>query len=157
GARPPGCAGGGDRGRLPRGQRAERGLPRRSARVRGETQAGVEGSVTRATGVLLAALAILGCRREQEPPHADPQPKAAASAPPATRDISPHLAALAGDDRIVADDAEQALVDLGPGVVPWLLAAFPNQPPAARVGIVRVLAELRTDDAVVALMQSAAR
>jgi HEAT repeat protein len=113
--------------------------------------------VTRATGVLLAALAILGCRHEQEPPHADTQPKAAASAPPVTRDISPHLAALAGDDRIVAHDAEQALVELGPGVVPSLLVAFPNQPPAARVGIVRVLAELRTDEAVAALLQSAAR
>jgi len=114
--------------------------------------------VTRATGVLLAALAILGCRREQEPPpHADTQPKAAAPAQPVTRDISPHLAALAGDDRIVAHDAEGALVELGPGVVPALLAAFPNQPPAARVGIVRVLAELRTGEAVAALMQSAAQ
>src|SRR5262249_43280231 len=85
------------------------------------------------------------------------QPKAAAPVQPFTRDISPHLAALAGDDRIVAHDAEEALVDLGPGVVPALLAAFPNQPPATRVGIVRVLAELRTDEAVAALMHSAAQ
>src|SRR5262249_59969920 len=85
------------------------------------------------------------------------QPKAAAPVQPFTRDISPHLAALAGDDRIVAHDAEEALVDLGPGVVPALLAAFPTQPPATRVGIVRVLAELRTDEAVAALMQSAAQ
>lgn len=111
--------------------------------------------MTRATGALLAALAILGCRREQEPPpHTDTQPKAAAPAP-FTRDIGPHLAALAGDDRIVAHDAEEALVELGPGIVPALLVAFPNQPPAARVRIVRVLAELRTDEAVAAVVQSA--
>jgi HEAT repeat protein len=112
--------------------------------------------MTRAAGMLLAALAILGCRREHEPPpHVDAHPKAAAPTQPVSRDISPHLAALAGGDQMVAHDAEEALVELGPGVVPALLAAFPNQPPAARVGIVRVLAELRTDEAVAAVVQSA--
>jgi HEAT repeat protein len=112
--------------------------------------------MTRAAGMLLAALAVLGCRREQEPPpHVDTQPKAAAPAQPFTRDIGPHLAALAGSDQMVANDAEEALVELGPGVVPALLSAFPNQPPAARVRIVRALARLRTDEAVAAVVQSA--
>ena len=117
--------------------------------------------------MLLTALAILGCRREQEPPHDETQAKAAApahvearpeaeaSAQAFSRDIRPHLAALAGSDQEVANDAEEGLEELGPGIVPALLAAFPNQPPAARVRIVRVLAALRTNEAVAAVVRSA--
>ena len=119
--------------------------------------------------MLLTALAILGCRREQEPPHDETQAKAAApahvearpeaetSAQAFSRDIRPHLAALAGSDQDVANDAQEALEELGPGIAPALLAMFPNQPEAARVRIVRVLAELRTADAVEAVMQSASK
>src|SRR6516164_5036535 len=123
--------------------------------------------MTRAAGMLLTALAILGCRREQEPPHDETQAKAAApahvearpeaeaSAQAFSRDIRPHLAALAGSDQDVANDAEEALEELGPGIAPALLAVFPNQPPAARVRIVRVLAGLRTDEAAAAVVRSA--
>ena len=110
--------------------------------------------------MLLTALAILGCRREQEPPqhethpHVETRPEAA-PAQPFTRDIGPHLAALAGSDQEVANDAEEGLEELGPGIVPALVTVFPNQPPAARVRIVRVLAALRTNEAVAAVVRSA--
>jgi HEAT repeat protein len=112
----------------------------------------------RGIGLLLLGLVVLGCRRQQEsPPAAEARPKAAAASPQVSTDITPHLAALAGNDQDLAGDAQEALVELGPGVVPALVAALPHQPTAARVRIVRALARIRSDAAVAAVTEVASK
>ncbi len=117
----------------------------------------------RAGGLLLLGLALLACRREQEaPPSAEAHSteagsKTAAAARPLSTDITPHLTALAGNDEVLAGDAQEALVELGPAVVPALMAALPQQPTAARVRIVRVLARIRSADAVEVLNLTASK
>src|SRR5262249_28855153 len=129
---PPGAraavrAGGGDRRRLPGGERAVGGLPRGAARLHGEAQAGVEGSMTRAIGLRAAlwiALGLLavGCKRDEK--EANPY----IVAPP---DVSAQIHAL-GEDTMTADDAAEQLEQMGPVVIPALAAALVREPKDVR-------------------------
>src|SRR5262245_7419593 len=98
----PGGAGRGDRGGLSRGERAVGGLPGGAAGIRREAEAGVEGALTPrraarpAACLLIAVLAVAGCRHEAE--------QRAASSPYVVQvDLASQIHAF-GEDTATADE-----------------------------------------------------
>jgi len=63
-----------------------------------------------------------------------------------TVDLTPEIRALGSEDLFESDPAEAKIAALGPAALPALGQALEREPPAVRVGVVGVLARLRTPE-----------